>query len=94
VLDMIRGCQSREALGRVQDRYRSMLTSLSRERSDLYGTIGAAIAARRVEVAAPEPCAPRAKQDPPAAEKRVSRAQPEAPPKRAPRAKGKEPAHV
>jgi hypothetical protein len=54
VRDMIRGCQSREALGRVQDRYRPMLTSLSRERADLYGTIGAAMAERRAELAAPD----------------------------------------
>ncbi len=54
VLDMIRFCQSREALGRVQDRYRSMLASLSRERAELYRTIGAAMAERRMALASPQ----------------------------------------
>jgi hypothetical protein len=54
VLDMIRGCQTSEALGRVQDRYRSALRSLARERADLCSKVGAVMAERRGELAAPK----------------------------------------
>jgi hypothetical protein len=47
ILDMIRGCESTEAIGRVQDRYRPTLLSLSRERPDLYAEVGTAASEKR-----------------------------------------------
>jgi hypothetical protein len=47
IIDMIRGCASPDAIGRVQDRYRALLTALSRERSDLYAGVGEAVSAKR-----------------------------------------------
>ena len=40
ICDMINGCESREALGRVRSRYASLLVALSRARPELYATIG------------------------------------------------------
>jgi len=54
VIDMICACQTVEALSGVQERYRKMLASLSRERSDLYGAVGARIAERRQALAQPQ----------------------------------------
>jgi hypothetical protein len=47
IKEMIATCASLEALDRVQNRYRGQLTSLSRERPDLYRTIGSAFAAAK-----------------------------------------------
>jgi hypothetical protein len=47
IKEMIATCASVEALERVQNRYRGQLTSLSRERPDLYQTIGSAFAAAK-----------------------------------------------
>jgi hypothetical protein len=47
VIEMIRICQSEEALARVQESHRAMLKAIQRERSGLYATIGEAFAARR-----------------------------------------------
>jgi hypothetical protein len=47
IKQMIATCASVEALERVQNRYRGQLTSLSRERPDLYRTIGSAFAAAK-----------------------------------------------
>ena len=40
VIDLMRGCESRQALDRVQQTHRAMLKAVSRERSDLYQLIG------------------------------------------------------
>ena len=45
IREMIATCVSAEALERVQNRYRGLLTSISRERPDLYQSIGAAASA-------------------------------------------------
>ena len=47
VIEMIRVCQSEQALGRVQDTHRAMLKAIQRERSELYVTIGDEFATRR-----------------------------------------------
>ena len=47
IIEMIRVCQSVEALGRVQDCHRDMLRAIQRERSDLYTAVGEAFAERR-----------------------------------------------
>jgi hypothetical protein len=54
VIDMIDACQSPVALGQVQERYRSMLACLSRERSDLYEALGRRMASRRQASAHPQ----------------------------------------
>lgn len=78
VRDMIRGCQSKDAIGRVQDRQRGLLVALSRERSELYAAIGAAVAERRAQLARPVPK--------PAVKNRSARAKTKAP--------EREPAHA
>jgi hypothetical protein len=52
VVEMIRGCQSEEALGRVQDTNRAMLKSVQRERGALYVEIGDEFSKRRLELSA------------------------------------------
>ena len=47
VIEMIRACQSEEALARVQDSNRAMLKAIQRERGDLYTALGDAFAAQR-----------------------------------------------
>ncbi|MBC7989520.1 MAG: hypothetical protein H7Y19_08060 [Luteimonas sp.] len=47
VIEMIRVCQSEEALGRLQDTNRAMLKAIQRQRGELYQTIGVEFAARR-----------------------------------------------
>lgn len=47
IKEMVATCISIEALGRVQERYRSQLRSISRERPDLYGSIGSDFAAAK-----------------------------------------------
>lgn len=44
---LARGCESLEALRRVQDTYRAELLSLSKARPELYANLGGAIASRR-----------------------------------------------
>lgn len=51
IADMIRGCETGEAVDRVQNRYRGLLNSISRERPDLYSSVGKAIQLRRRELA-------------------------------------------
>lgn len=46
IRDIAASCMSQEALERLQDRNRAMLTALSRERPDLYSSIGASFASR------------------------------------------------
>ena len=50
IKEMVATCISTEALGRVQDRYRSQLKSISRERPDLYGSIGSSFAATKYRI--------------------------------------------
>lgn len=52
-LDMIAGCISAEAIGRLQSTYRGLLQSLSRERRALYDTIGDAVGSRIKELDQP-----------------------------------------
>lgn len=47
IIEMIRACQSEEALDRVQDTNRAMLKAIQRERGELYDTIGVEFATRR-----------------------------------------------
>ena len=54
VIEMIRVCQSEEALGRVQATNRAMLKAIQRERAELYETIGDEFAARRLILAQPQ----------------------------------------
>ena len=51
IIDMIGICESEEALVRVQDGKRSELKAISRERNDLYVSIGEAFASRRAVLA-------------------------------------------
>lgn len=51
IRNMIGGCESQEALTRVQNINRTLLLSLSLERSDLYKTIGDAVHGRSGELA-------------------------------------------
>jgi hypothetical protein len=51
VIEMIRICQSEEALSRVQDTNRAMLKAVQRERSELYASIGDEFATRRRDLA-------------------------------------------
>lgn len=46
VIDLMRGCESRQALDRVQETHRAMLKAVSRERSDLYQAIGRELCSR------------------------------------------------
>jgi hypothetical protein len=47
IRDIAASCESDEALERLQERNRSLLTSLSRERPDLYVLVGASFAERK-----------------------------------------------
>ena len=51
IIDMIGICESEETLVRVQDGKRSQLKAISRERNDLYVSIGEAFASRRAALA-------------------------------------------
>jgi hypothetical protein len=53
ITDMIRGCETIEALDRVQEVYRPLLRALSAYRADLYTGIGKILTERRKEVAPP-----------------------------------------
>jgi hypothetical protein len=56
ILEIIRVCQTEEALERVQGSNRGLLKSISRERPDLYTRIGESMRGRRHDVA---PAAPK-----------------------------------
>ncbi|MFC4294010.1 ERF family protein [Novosphingobium tardum] len=58
--EMIRVCETAEALDRVQERHRPALHALARERPALYAALGEAIAARRAALSRPAPPAPLA----------------------------------
>jgi hypothetical protein len=63
ITDTLDVCETEEAIGRVQDRNRSLLKAINRERPDLYATLGEAFQARR-EALAPATCdAKRARSD-------------------------------
>ena len=47
IMAIIGGCESEEALARVQERNRALLKAVSRERADLYQGIGKAFGSRR-----------------------------------------------
>ena len=50
IVEMIKGCESEEALGRVQDMNRALLKSIQRERGALYVEIGDEFTKRRHEL--------------------------------------------
>jgi hypothetical protein len=50
IQDMIRVCETEEALDRIQNTYRALLRAASKRRRDLYEAIGAAMQARRASV--------------------------------------------
>ena len=52
ICDMIGGCESEEALGRVRSRQAGLLTALSRSKPDLYTKIGERFSARLNELSA------------------------------------------
>jgi hypothetical protein len=51
IIEMVRACQSEEALSRVQDTHRAMLKAIQRERSELYVSVGDEFAKRSGELA-------------------------------------------
>jgi hypothetical protein len=53
--DMVRVCETGEALDRVQSTYRTILRAASKRRPDLYAAIGAAVQARRLALKPPLP---------------------------------------
>lgn len=55
ILDMIRLCESLDALDRVRTRQGQLLAALKRERPELYARIGAGFADRGQQLAAPRP---------------------------------------
>ncbi|MFC4296146.1 ERF family protein [Novosphingobium tardum] len=56
--EMIRVCETAEALDRVQERHRPALHALARGRPALYAAVGETIAARRAALAPPAPPTP------------------------------------
>jgi hypothetical protein len=57
--DLVRGCETHEALQRVQKTYGRDLRSLSADRTDLYASLGQVVQARRIELATrPAPSQP------------------------------------
>lgn len=64
VLDIVASCESTEALHRVRDRQRALLTAISRERPELYVKIGTAVNRRTAQLtkrAAGQPATSRTK---------------------------------
>ena len=55
VSDVVRVCETGEALDRLQDLNRALLKAISRERPDLYSRVGEVIRERRQAIAPPEP---------------------------------------
>jgi hypothetical protein len=56
IVDIVESCATTEAVERVRHRQRPLLTTISREKPDLYAQIGAAFAKRTAELNG-EPCA-------------------------------------
>lgn len=71
---MIGICESEDALGRVQDRHRDSLKGLSRERADLYASIGEAFAQRRLVLTPIRPTASKTREKQTPAGKQVIKA--------------------
>lgn len=63
IVDMIRVCESSEALDRMRNRQAALLTAIRRERADLYTGIGEAFANRLRDLAHPSPLPPEPKRD-------------------------------
>lgn len=59
IIELIAGCETLEAIARVQSTYRALLQAIGRERKDLYEQIGSAFAARRGELSAASPATDR-----------------------------------
>jgi hypothetical protein len=55
IADVVRVCETGEALDRLQNMNRSLLKSISRERPDLYSRIGEIIRDRRKAITEPDP---------------------------------------
>ena len=53
--DIVNVCESLQAIDLVQDRNRSMLAAINRERPDLYGELGRTFTARREKLSAAKP---------------------------------------
>jgi hypothetical protein len=53
--EMVRVCETGEALDRVQNTYRTILRAASKRRPELYAAIGAAVQARRLALMPPAP---------------------------------------
>jgi hypothetical protein len=68
ILDMVRICETGEAIDRVQNSNRHLLKALGSERPDLYSSLGQSLVARRTALAA--------KPAPASAKKRTSRSAP------------------
>jgi len=54
ILDMIKACESSQALDRVRTRHGGSLVALKRERPDLYATIGEGFAQRGQDLIKPK----------------------------------------
>lgn len=59
IADVVRVCETGEALDRLQNTNRALLKSVSRERPELYSDIGRIIGARRVALNPPKDTPPR-----------------------------------
>lgn len=55
ITEIARSCESEDALSRMQQTHRARLTSLSRERPDLYSGLGDVFNERRAQLRLPEP---------------------------------------
>ncbi len=75
ICDMLRVCQTGEAIDRVQNSNRLLLKAIGRERADLYSVLGSAISARRREIAPVE--APDAEKKKPVRKRSVAATKPE-----------------
>ncbi len=64
ISDVVRGCESSEALDRLQDMNRQLLKGISRERPDLYTHVGETIRERRLAFASSAPAQTEAKGPP------------------------------
>ncbi|MGZ2411016.1 ERF superfamily protein [Sphingomonas sp. F9_3S_D5_B_2] len=53
--EIVRICESEEAISRVQQRHRALLQAVSRERADLYAALGEVFRTRRAELKRPDP---------------------------------------
>lgn len=55
IKEMITNCASEDAVGRIQNTYRSLLKAISRERPDLYRSIGSAVTSSHTNLAKEAP---------------------------------------